>query len=102
MIGIVGITISCMKDEGIHIEFKENLSKKEIMRSSTPREEETSTLVVDSEEQDEEEVWVEVAVRSFSITSHSLDIWKGIVITLILLSTTIINLIMSSKSIQCC
>jgi hypothetical protein len=62
---IVGITISCMKDQGIHIEFKEKHSKNEIMCNSTPQEEETSTLMVDSEEEDEVEVWVKVEVRSF-------------------------------------
>jgi hypothetical protein len=99
---IVGITISCIKYQGIHIEFKENLSKNEIMHSLTPQEEEISTLMVDSEERDEEEVWVEGEVRSFSITMHSLDIWQGIVRTLVLIATTVIHLIMSSKNVQCC
>jgi hypothetical protein len=62
--------ISCMKDQGIHIEFKEKYSKKETTRSSTPQEEETSTLVVDSEEEDEVEAWVEVEVKLFAITTH--------------------------------
>jgi hypothetical protein len=44
----VGLTISCMKDQGIHIESKEKHNKKEIMHNSTPQEEETSTLGVDS------------------------------------------------------
>jgi hypothetical protein len=68
---IVGIMISCMKDQGIHIEFKDNYSQKEMLRSSTPQEEETSTLVVDSDKEDEEEEWVEVEVRLFSITTHN-------------------------------
>jgi len=92
---IVGIMISCMKDQGIHIEFKEKHNKKEIMRSSTPQEEETSTLVVDSEEEDEEEVWVEVEVRLFVITAHRQVIWQGIFRTLVPLAVTAIDLNMS-------
>jgi hypothetical protein len=71
---IVGITISCMKDPGTHIEFKENLSKKETVCISIPQEEGISTLDVDSEEEDEEEVWVKVEVRLFSIIVHSQEI----------------------------
>jgi hypothetical protein len=52
---IVGLTISYMKERGIHIEFKEKYRNKETMCSSTPRVEETSTIVVDSKEEDEEE-----------------------------------------------
>jgi hypothetical protein len=99
---IVGLMISCMKDQGIHIEFKEKHNKKEIMHSSTPQEEETSTLMVDSEEEDEEEVWVEVEVRLFVITMHNQDIWQGIVRTLVLLATIVTHLIMSSKIVQYC
>jgi hypothetical protein len=99
---IVGLMTSCMKDQGIHIEFKENYSQKEIMRSSIPQEEETSTLMVDSEEEDEEEVWVEVEVRLFSITVPNQVIWKGIVRTLVLLETIVIHLIMSLKIVQYC
>jgi hypothetical protein len=47
---IIGIMTSCMKYQGILIEFKESYSQKEIMRISIPREEETSMLMVDSEE----------------------------------------------------
>jgi hypothetical protein len=68
---IIGITISCMKYQGIHIKFKEKHKKKEIMRSSSPQEEENSTLMVNSEEEDEEEVWVEVEVILFYITTHN-------------------------------
>jgi hypothetical protein len=62
MIGIVGITISCMKGQGIYTRFKVKYNKKETPCSITPLGEETSTLVVDSEEEEEEdeEVWVEV------------------------------------------
>ena len=56
----IGIMTSCMKYQGMHIEFKENYSQKEMLRSSIPHEEENSTLVVDSEEEDDEEVWVDV------------------------------------------
>jgi fatty acid-binding protein DegV len=71
---IVGLMISCMKDQGIHIEFKEKYNKKETMCSSAPQVEETSNLVEDSEEEHEEEVWVEAKDRSSTITAHSWDI----------------------------
>jgi hypothetical protein len=58
--------------------------------------------MVDSEEEDEEEEWAEVEFRSFSIIVHNQDIWKGIVITLLLLTTIVTHLIMSLKSVQCC
>jgi hypothetical protein len=60
MIGIVGLTISCMKGQGIYTRFKVNYNKKETLRSITPMGEETSTLMVDFKEEEEEEVWVEV------------------------------------------
>jgi hypothetical protein len=63
MVGIVGLTISCMKGQGIHTRFKVKYNKKETLRSITPLGEETSTLMVDSEEEEEEEVWVEVEDR---------------------------------------
>jgi hypothetical protein len=64
----VGLMISCMKDQGIHIEFKENYSQKGMLHSSIPQEEEASTLAVGSKEEDEEEAWVEVEFILFSIT----------------------------------
>ena len=70
MIWIVGLTISCMKGQGIYTIFKVKYNKKETRRSITPLGEETSTLVVDSEDEKEEEVWVEVEDRSFVITMH--------------------------------
>jgi hypothetical protein len=91
-----------MKDQGIHIEFKENYSRKEIPCSSTPQVEETSTLMVDSEEEDEEEAWVEVEVRLFAITAPSQVIWQGTVRTLVLLATNVTHLIMSLKNAQSC
>ena len=63
MIGIVGLTISSMKGQGISTKFKAKYSKKETLRSIMPLGEETSTLEVDSEEEEEEEVWVEVKDR---------------------------------------
>jgi hypothetical protein len=63
---------SSMKGQGMHIEFKENYSQKKTMCSSIPQEEETSTLVVDSDQEDEVEVWVKVEVRLVSITSPQL------------------------------
>jgi hypothetical protein len=43
--------------------FKVKYSKKETLHSITPLGEETSTLKVDSEEEEEEEVWFEVENR---------------------------------------
>jgi hypothetical protein len=59
-------------------------------------------LAVDSEEEDEEEAWVEVEVRLFSITAPNQVIWQGIVRTLVLLATIVIHLIMSLKTVQYC
>ena len=56
MIGIVGLMISCMKGQETYIIFKVNHNKKETLRSITPLEEETSTLAVDLEDEDEEEI----------------------------------------------
>ena len=70
MLGIVELTRSCMKGQGIYRKFKVKYNKKEILHISIPREEETSTLTVDLEEEDEEEVWVEVEDRSFVINMH--------------------------------
>jgi hypothetical protein len=83
MIGIVGLTISCMKGQGIYTKFKAKYSKKETPRSIIPQEEETSTLAVDSEEEDEEEVWVAVEAKSFVIIVYIQDTWKGVVRTLV-------------------
>jgi len=60
MIGIVGLMISCMKGQYIYTKFKVKYNKKETLRSITPPGEETSILTVDSEDEEEEEVWVEV------------------------------------------
>ena len=50
---------------------------------------------MDSEEEDEEEAWVEVEVRSFFIIAHNHDTWKGTVRTLVPLAVTAIHLNMS-------
>ena len=93
---------SCMKGQGMHIEFKDNYNKKGMLHNSIPQEEETSTLAVDSKEEDEEEAWVEVEAILFSITMPIHDIWKGIFRTLVLLETTITHLIMLLKNLQFC
>jgi hypothetical protein len=56
MIGIVGLMISCMKGKYIYTKFKVKYNTKETLRSTTPLGEETSTLTVDLEDEDEEEV----------------------------------------------
>jgi hypothetical protein len=63
LIGIVGITISCMKGQETYTKFKAKYSKKETLHSITPLGEETSILAVDSEDEEEEEVWVEAEDR---------------------------------------
>jgi hypothetical protein len=67
----VGLMTSCMKDQETHIGFKAKYSRKEILHSLTLQGEETSNLMVDLEEEEEEEAWVKVEVRSFFITMHS-------------------------------
>jgi hypothetical protein len=71
MIGIVGLTISCMKGQEIYTKFKVKYNKKETLCSITPLGEETSTLMVDLEDEEEEEVWVEVEDRSFVTTVNN-------------------------------
>jgi hypothetical protein len=63
MIGIVGLTISCMKGQEKYTKFKVKYNKRETLCSITPLGEETSILTVDSEDKDEEEVWVEAEDR---------------------------------------
>jgi hypothetical protein len=72
------------------------------MHSSTPQEEETSTLMVYLEEMDEEEASVKEKVILFSITEHNQEIWQGIVRTLVPLATIVICFIMSLKIVQYC
>ena len=63
MIGIVGLTISCMRGQETYIRFKAKYNKKETLRGITLMGEATSILAVDSEEEDEEEEWVEAEDR---------------------------------------
>jgi hypothetical protein len=53
MIGIVGLMTSCMKFQETYKKFKVKYNKKETLRSITPLGEETSTLVVDLEDEKE-------------------------------------------------
>jgi hypothetical protein len=48
-------------------------TKKETLRSINPLGEETSILVVDLEEENEEEVWVEAKDQSYVTTVHNHD-----------------------------
>jgi hypothetical protein len=97
----IGIMTSCMKGQGTHTKFKERCSRREILHSLTPQEEETSNLVVDSEEEDEE-AWVEVKVRSFFIIMPSHVIWQGTVRNPLPLAATETHLNMLLKIVQYC
>jgi hypothetical protein len=57
MIEIVELTISCMKGRETYIRFKVKYNKKETLCSTTLRGEETSILAMDTEDEEEEEVW---------------------------------------------
>jgi hypothetical protein len=92
---IVELMTSYMKDQGISTKFKAKYSKKGTLHNIIHLEVETSTLMVDSEEEDEEEAWVEVEVRSFVIIAHIEVIWQGTVRTLVPLEVTTIHLNMS-------
>ena len=59
----VELMTSYMKDQGISTKFKAKYNKKETLCNIIPLEEKPSTLMVDSEEEDEEEAWAEVEVR---------------------------------------
>jgi hypothetical protein len=48
-----------------------------------------------SEEEEEEEAWAEVEVRSFVITAHDQVTWKGTVRTVVPLAVTTTHLNMS-------
>ena len=60
---VLGLMISCTKGQETYTKFKAKYNKKETLRSTTPLGEETSILVVDSEDEEEEEVWVQVKDR---------------------------------------
>jgi hypothetical protein len=66
----IGLMTSCTKYQYIYIGFKAKYNRKEMLRSLTLQEVETSTLAADSEEEDEEEAWVGVKVKSTIITAH--------------------------------
>jgi hypothetical protein len=97
---IVGLMTSCTKGQEIHIGFKDNYNRREILRSLITHEEETSTLTVDSEEEDEEEAWVEAKDKSFFITAPNWVICQGTIGTLIPLAATTINLNMLLRIVQ--
>jgi hypothetical protein len=63
-------------------------NKKETLRSITPLREENSTLTVDSEDEEEEEVWVEAEKRSSATIAHNQDTLQGNVRTLAQLAAT--------------
>jgi hypothetical protein len=71
MIGIVGLMISCMKGQETYIRFKVKYNKEETLCSITLLGEETSILLVDSEEEEEKEEWVETKEKSSVITVHN-------------------------------
>jgi hypothetical protein len=59
MIEIVELTISCMRGRGTYTRFKVKYNKKETLCNTTLQGDETSTLTVDTEDEDEEGVWAE-------------------------------------------
>jgi hypothetical protein len=63
MIDIVGLMNSCMKGHETYTKFKVKYNKKETLHSKTPLGEENSILAVDSEDEEEEEVWINVKDR---------------------------------------
>jgi hypothetical protein len=73
MIDIVGLMMSCTKCQETYKKFKVKYKKKETLCSITPLREENSILAVDSKDEEEEEVWVEVEDRSFVTTTHNQD-----------------------------
>jgi hypothetical protein len=83
IIGIVRPMTSCMKGQETYTRFKAKYIKKETLRSTNLQEEETSILAVDSEDEDDEEEWVEVEDRSSKITTHNQDTLQGIVRALV-------------------
>jgi hypothetical protein len=63
MIETLGLMTSCMKGQEMYTRSKVKYNKKETLRSKNPREEETPILMVDTEDEDEEEEWVEAKDR---------------------------------------
>jgi hypothetical protein len=91
-----------MKGQEIYTKFKAKYNKRETLCITTPLGEETSILAVDLEENDEEEVWIEAKDRSFVITAHSQDTWKGTFRTLSLLPAIATSSSMLLKNVQHC
>ena len=94
MIGIVGLMTSCMKGQETYTKFKVKYNKKETLCNITLLGEETSILAVDSEEEDEDEEWIEAEDRSSIITAHNQDTLQRIVRTLVPLVATAAHLTM--------
>jgi hypothetical protein len=59
MIEIVDLTISCMRGRETYKRFKAKYNKKEILHSTNLEGEETSLLMVDTKDEEEEEVLAE-------------------------------------------
>jgi hypothetical protein len=99
MIGIVGIMTSCMKGRETYTKFKAKCNKKETLRNITPLGEENSTLAVDSEEEEEKEVWVKNKDRSSITTVHNQDTSTRTLALLVAIAT---HLNMLMKIVLCC
>jgi hypothetical protein len=102
MTRIVGLMISCMKYQGTYTKFKVKYNKKEALRSIIPMGDETTTLEVDSAEEEQEEVWVKVEEKSYVITVHNQDTWQGTFRTLVPLAATSIHSSMLLRNVQHC
>jgi hypothetical protein len=75
---IVELTTSYMKDQESTYRIQGEVQhRRETLHSLILQEEETSTLAVDSEEENEEEAWVEVTFILFVINVHIQDTWQG-------------------------
>jgi hypothetical protein len=57
----------------MYTNFKVKYNTKRTLCSIIPLEKETSTLMVDSKEEDKDEVWIEIEVKSSVITVHIQD-----------------------------
>jgi hypothetical protein len=70
MIDIVELMISCMKVQETYTRFKVKYNKRETLHSTTLQGEEISLLVVATEDEDEEEVWVEAEEKKCVTNAH--------------------------------
>ena len=73
MIEIVGILTWWTKDQGTYTRSKAKYTMKEIMHNIILQEEEVSILGVDTEDEDEEEVWAKAKDKLSVITACSQD-----------------------------